>query len=178
MSFLLEQALAAIHHLSAAAWFGALVYRAFFVDPKALRFFPERTDFERFSLHLADGMRDVVLAALLTCGLSGFVLMGLRWDAASPSWLALMGVKAVLWVSAFAVFAYISWVFWPRRVFATETEVPAVRRQGVALALIMIGLAGLGMVLGQAGQALRTSDGLEQRATRSAPVEALVHSGR
>jgi len=178
MSFLLEQALAAIHHLSAAAWFGALVYRAFFVDPKALRFFHGRTDFERFSLHLADGMRYVVLAALLTCGLSGFVLMGLRWDAASASWLALMGLKAVLWVSAFAVFAYISWVFWPRRVFATETEIPAVRRQGVVLALVMIALAGLGMVLGQAGQALRTSDGLEQRAIRSAQVDALVHSGR
>src|SRR5262249_14199872 len=124
---------------------------------------------------LADGMRYVVLAALLTCGLSGFVLMGLRWDSALPSWLALMGLKAVLWVSAFAVFAYISWVFWPRRVFATETEVPAVRRQGVVLALVMIALAGLGMVLGQAGQALRTSDGLEQQASQVRVLGGSLH---
>src|SRR5690349_10772635 len=70
---LLDQVAAAIHLLSAAAWFGALVYRAFFVDPKALRFFGGGAGYERFSLDLAHGMRAVVLAALLTCGLSGFV---------------------------------------------------------------------------------------------------------
>jgi hypothetical protein len=155
MSSLLEQALTTVHHLSAAAWFGALVYRAFFVDPKSLRFFGEGPDYERFSLHLADGMRYVVLAGLLACGLSGFALLGLRWTAGSPAWLALMSLKAGLGAAAFAAFAYISWVFWPRRVFALAGEYPALRRQGMALALLMIALAGLGMLLGQLGQALR-----------------------
>ena len=107
----------------------------------------------RFSL--ADGMRFVVLAALLACGLSGFALLGLHAPAAPPTWLALMGLKAAVWAVAFALFAYISWVFWPRRVFAAEPEYPGVRRQGLALALVMIALAGLGLLLGQAAQGLR-----------------------
>jgi len=155
MAYLLEQALLAVHHLSAAAWFGALVYRLFVVDPKAQRYFGGGNDHERFSLHLADGMRGVVLAALLTCGLSGFALLGLRWTNTS-GWLTLMGLKTILWLGAFALFGYISWVFWPRRVFALEAEYRAIRRQGIVLALTMTTLAGLGIVLAQLGQALRS----------------------
>jgi putative copper export protein len=145
---MLDRILAAVHLLSAAAWFGALVYRAFFVDPRAARFFRHGPEFERFSLDLAHGMRLVVLSALLTCGLSGFALLGLKWNSADE-WQMLMAVKAGLWAVAFALFAYISWVFWPNRVFATAAEWPRVRRQGFWLALTMIGIAGLGTVLGQ-----------------------------
>ena len=151
---LIDQFVAAVHHLSAAAWFGALVYRAFFVDPKAFKFFRVSAEFEHFSLALAHGMRYVVLAALLTCGLSGFVLVGLRWNSAG-SWVALMACKLTLWVIAFALFAYISWVFWPRRVFAAGDELSRVRRQGLVLGLVMIGIAALGIVLGQLGQGVR-----------------------
>jgi hypothetical protein len=153
---ILDQALAAVHSLSAAAWFGALVYRAIFVDPKALRFFHAGPEFERFSLHLAHGMRYVVPAALLTCGLSGLALMGFRWSA-SDGWLALLAGKGGLWAVGFALFGYISWVFWPRRVFAAGTEIGRIRRQGVVLALAMIAIAGLGIVCGQVAQALRVS---------------------
>lgn len=149
MLSLLERGLLAAHILSSAAWFGALVYRAFFVDPAAKRFFGRGPEFERFSLHLADGMRHVVLAALLTCGGSGFGLLAIRWAGASQAYLALMGVKAVMWAMALAVFAYISWVFWPRRVFAVEEEHVAIHNQGLALSLTMIGLASLGILLGQ-----------------------------
>jgi hypothetical protein len=152
----LDQTLAGIHLLSSAAWFGALVYRAFFVDPKALRFFGGGAEFERFSLDLAHRMRYVVLAALLTCGLSGFALIGLRWNP-SDEWLVLMAVKSGLWAIAGALFAYISWVFWPRRVFAGPVEWKKVRRQGVVLAASMIGIAGIGILLGQIGQALRAA---------------------
>jgi len=162
MSFgaLIDQLVAAVHHLSAAAWFGALVYRAFFVDPKALKFFPASAEFERFSLDLAHGMRYVVLAALLTCGLSGFMLVGLRWNSAD-SWVALMTGKVTIWGIAFALFAYISWVFWPRRVFAEGNELSRVRRHGLILALVMIGIAGHGIVLGQLGQGVRNPAGVE-----------------
>src|SRR5262245_31090851 len=146
-----DQIAAAVHMMSAAAWFGALVYRVFFVDPKAHKFFAGGAGFERFSLDLAHGMRYVVLLALLICGLSGFVLVGLRWSAAD-GWLELVAGKAGLWAVALALFAYISWVFWPRRVFAAAADWPATRRQGLALALVMIGIAGLGFVLGQAAR--------------------------
>jgi hypothetical protein len=151
---LVDQLVAAVHHLSAAAWFGALVYRAFFVDPKALSFFRASAEFERFSLDLAHGMRYVVLAALLTCGLSGFMLVLLRWNSAD-SWFTLMAGKVTIWVIAFVLFAYISWVFWPRRVFAVGDELSRVRRRGLVLALVMIAIAGLGIVLGQLAQGLR-----------------------
>jgi len=154
VSGLLENAIAAVHHLSAAAWFGALVYRTFFVDPKALRFFGAGAEFERYSLDLADGMRYVVMAALVTCGLTGFALVGLRWNWIDQ-WLTLMAVKTGFWAIAFALFGYISWVFWPRRVFAVAGEWPSVRRRGFILSLVMVAIASLGFILGQLAQALR-----------------------
>jgi hypothetical protein len=156
MIWLLDQALMAVHLLSAAAWFGALVYRTLFVDPKALEFFAAGAGYERFSLDLAHGMRRVVMAALFACGLSGFLLVGSRWNA-GDGWLALVGGKAGLWAAAFALFAYVSWVYWPRRVFATADEWPAIRRRGLALSLAMIGIAGMGVVFGQLAQGIRTA---------------------
>jgi hypothetical protein len=145
---LLERALLAAHLFSGAAWFGALVYRTFFVDPKSRRFFARAGDFETYSLHLSDGMRYVVMLALMASGLSGFALAGLHWNA-DAAWQARVAAKAALWVLALAVFAYVSWVYWPRRVFATRAEWPRVRTQGLALSLVMIAIAALGMLLGQ-----------------------------
>jgi hypothetical protein len=156
MTGFIEHALAAVHLLSAAGWFGALGYRLFFVDPKAMTFLDGGAEFERFALHLADGMRRVALAALLTCGLSGFALAGLRWNTAD-GWVALVASKTGLWLIAFAGFAYVSWVFWPRRVFATVDEWAGVRRQGVLISLAMVAIASLGIVLGQLCQAARTT---------------------
>ena len=95
---LLEQLLFWAHGLSAAAWFGAIFYRTLVVDAKAFGYFPDRADYERFSTHLAHGMRYVVTAGLLTCGLSGFALLGLRWDGSNGAWLGLMAAKAGVWL--------------------------------------------------------------------------------
>ena len=76
------------------------------------------------------------------------------WNPAD-GWLAIMAAKVVVWMFASALFAYISWVFWPRRVFAVGSELPRIRRQGRMLALAMIGIAGLGIVFGQLGQLFR-----------------------
>lgn len=151
---ILDECVAAVHHLSAAAWFGALVYRAFFVEPKAQRFFNGGAEYERFSLELAQGMRYVVMLALATCGLSGFILVGLKWSS-SDVWLSFIAGKIGLWILACALFAYISWVFWPRRVFATDSEWPRVHRQGFILAVTMIGIAASGFLLGLAARAVR-----------------------
>src|SRR5438105_11488137 len=97
---LLEQFLFWVHGLSAAAWFGAIFYRTAVVDPKAFGYFANRADYERFSTHLAHGMRYVVTAGLLTCGLSGFALIGLRWDGANTTWLVLIAAKAAVWLGA------------------------------------------------------------------------------
>lgn len=146
---LLEQFLFFVHGLSGAAWFGAIFYRTLIVDGKAVSFFPDRADYERFSTHLAHGMRFVVIGGILTCGISGAILAGLRWRGEDGFWLALMAGKLVLWLGACVLFAYVSWVHWPRRVLAVRAEYAALRREGTFLAATMVLLAGTGFLLGQ-----------------------------
>ena len=147
---ILEQFLYWVHGLSAAAWFGGIFYRTLVMDPKAYRYFVDRAEYERFSTHLAHGMRYFVTAGLLTCGLSGFVLLGLRWNAPGDNLLGLMSAKVVVWLLACGLFAYVSWVHWPWRAFATPAEFRAYRREGIALATGMVLLSGAGFALGQA----------------------------
>jgi hypothetical protein len=146
----LEQLLYWVHGLSAAAWFGAIFYRTLVVDSKAFSYFRNRAEYERFSTHLAHGMRYFVTAGLLTCGLSGFALLGLRWESTSDNLLGLMAAKVAVWLLACGLFTYVSWVHWPWRAFATPAEFRAYRRQGIALAAGMVLLAGTGFALGQA----------------------------
>jgi hypothetical protein len=114
------------------------------------RYFAGRAEYERFSTHLAHGMRYLVSAGLLTCGLSGFALAGLRWDAANEAWVGLMAAKAAVWLAACGLFAYVSWVHWPWRSLAAPEEFAGYRRQGIALAVGMVLLSGTGFALGQA----------------------------
>ena len=147
---ILEQFLYWVHGLSAAAWFGGIFYRTIVIDPKAFRYFRDRAEYERFSTHLAHGMRYFVAAGLLTCGLSGFALLGLRWEASRDGLLGVMGAKVAVWLLACGLFAYVSWVHWPWRAFATPAEFRGYRRQGIVLAVGMVLLAGTGFALGQA----------------------------
>jgi hypothetical protein len=151
---LLEQFLLWVHGLSAAAWFGAIFYRTVVIDNKAFAFFPRRADYEHFSTHLAHNMRYFVIAGLLTCGLSGFALVGLKWDGANVVWLALLSAKAVVWLAAFTLFTYVSWVHWPWRALAAPEEFAQYRRDGQRLAYAMVILAGTGFALGQACRAI------------------------
>lgn len=147
-----EQLLFWVHGLSAAAWFGAIFYRTLTVDPKALAFFPDRADYERYSTHLAHGMRYMVTAGLLVCGLSGFALVLLRWDGSNGAWLGLMLAKVVVWLAAGGLFTYVSWVHWPWRSLAAPDEFVWYRREGQALAGAMVALSGTGFLLGQAAR--------------------------
>ncbi len=147
---LLEQVLFWVHGMSAAAWFGAIFYRTLVVDGKAFGYFDRRADYEKFSSHLAHGMRYFVTAGLLICGLSGFALVGLKWDGSSVAWLALMGAKSAVWLGACVLFTYVSWIHWPWRSLAAPEEFPKYRKQGQQLAYAMVVLSGAGFALGQA----------------------------
>ena len=151
---LLEQFLFWVHGLSGAAWFGAIFYRTLVVDAKAFTFFAKRSDYEHFSAHLAHNMRYFVIAGLLTCGLSGFALVGFRWDGTNISWLLLMGAKAGVWLGACGLFTYVSWVHWPWRALAAPGEFAEYRRHGQRLAYGMVILAGIGFALGQGCRSL------------------------
>src|SRR5438309_5771781 len=110
---LLEQLLYWAHGISGALWFGSIFYRTFVVDSKALAFFPDRAGYERFTAHMAHGMRYLVIAGLVVCGLSGFALVRLRWDGSNELWLGLMMAKVAVWLAAGVLFTYVSWVHWP-----------------------------------------------------------------
>ena len=146
----LEQVLFWVHGMSAAAWFGAIFYRTLVVDGKAFRYFTGAADYERFCTHMADGMRYVVAAGMLTCATSGFLLAGWRWNPDNAVWLGPVGAKVAVQVAAAGLFAYVSYVHWPWRSFAAPEESPKYRREGQRLALAMVALSGLGFVLGQA----------------------------
>ena len=147
---LLEQLLFWVHGASAAAWFGAIFYRFAVVDGKAFRYFADPGDYERFSTHLAHGMRYVVTAGMLTCAASGFALAGVRWNPDSGAWLGLIGAKVVVQVAAAGLFFYVSYVHWPWRCCAAPEESVRYRREGQRLAGAMVVLSGAGFVLGQA----------------------------
>ncbi|HEX4610623.1 MAG TPA: hypothetical protein VH092_20705 [Urbifossiella sp.] len=147
---LLEQVLFWFHGMSAAAWFGAIFYRTLVVDGKAFRYFADVAEYERFSTHLAHGMRYTVTAGMLTCAASGFALAGLRWNPENPVWLGLIGAKVVVQLAAAGLFAYVSYVHWPWRSLATPGEYAGYRREGTHLAAAMVMLSGTGFLLGQA----------------------------
>ncbi|AMV26427.1 hypothetical protein VT84_18660 [Gemmata sp. SH-PL17] len=153
----LEQFLFCVHGMSAAAWFGAIFYRTLVVDGKAFTFFDKRADYEHFSTHLAHNMRYFVTAGLLVCGLSGFALVGLKWDGSNIAWLVLMTAKAGVWLAACVLFTYVSWVHWPWRACAAPDEFARYRTQGQRLALGMVALAGTGLALGQACRAIASA---------------------
>ncbi len=144
-----EQIVTIAHGLSGAAWFGAIFYRTLVIDPKAFWFFENRAEYERFSTYLAHGMRYMVTAGMLTCGLSGFLLMAMKWQPTNTAWLGLMLAKSIVWLLAGAVFVYVSWVHWPYRSLAAPAEFAHYRREGVILAIAMVLLSGTGFVLGQ-----------------------------
>jgi hypothetical protein len=146
---LLEHVMFWVHGMSAAAWFGAIFYRFAVVDGKAYRYFAEPADYERFSTHLAHGMRYVVTAGMLTCAATGFALAGLRWQPDSGAWLGLVGAKVVVQVAAAGLFVYVSYVHWPWRSLAGPEEFAPDPREGQRLAGAMVLLSGTGFVLGQ-----------------------------
>jgi len=147
---LLELALTWMHGLSAAAWFGAIVYRTFTVDPKAKSFLTSPADYERFSVHLAHNMRYVVSVGIFTCGLSGFALAGLKWNGTADAEALLLGLKVVVWLAALLLFLHVSYVHWPWRSLADPNDFPAYQRRAFVPACGMIALAGTGFLLGQA----------------------------
>ena len=147
---ILEQVLLWAHGLSGAAWFGAIFYRTATVDRKVKSYCPEPAEYERLSIHLAHNMRYMVWGGILTCGLSGFALVGLRWQPENEAWLGLMGAKVVVWLAAVGLFCYVSYRHWPWRALAAPTESDRYRAEAQRLAWLMVALSAMGFLLGQA----------------------------
>ncbi|GAA0934854.1 hypothetical protein GCM10009554_21250 [Kribbella koreensis] len=138
--------IAIIHAGLAAAWVGGMAYSLFVVQPKLKKYFgPREDDREHLTAVIASGNRYKVLALIAVIALTGVALLLLdhhHW------WIH--ALKAVLLLVATGIFYYVSWHHWPRRIFATTTERPALQRQLIVLATVMLALAGTAFALGVA----------------------------
>ena len=135
-----------VHAGLAAAWVGGMAYSLFVVQPKLKRFFgPDEESREALTAVIASGNRYKVLALIAVIAVTGAVLLLLDHE---HWWIHL--IKAVLLIAATTIFWYVSWRHWPRRVFATAAERPALQRQLYLLAGTMLVLTGAAFALGVA----------------------------
>ena len=135
---------AIIHAGLAAAWVGGMAYSLFVVQPKLKRYFgPDQEGRETLTAVIASGNRWKVVGLIAAIALSGLILLLMRHE---HWWIH--AVKGLLLLCATGIFWYVSWRHWPRRVFATPAEVPALQRRLIVLATTMLGLTGLAFALG------------------------------
>ena len=91
---------------------------------------------------LAHGNRWPVVGLISLLWLSGFLLVLYRGAG------VLVAAKVVLLFAASALFWWVSWRGWPRRVFALPDELPALQRRFRRVALAMLCLVTLAYILG------------------------------
>jgi hypothetical protein len=138
---MLTRLLVLVHAGVGALWLGAMAYSLFTVQPKlAAMVGGDTEDAQRI---LAHGNRWRVVALIGALWASGIALA--FTDAASDN--GALAAKAILLAAASALFWWISWRAWPRRVFALPDELPALRRRFRAVAFAMLGLIGAAFAL-------------------------------
>jgi hypothetical protein len=145
-----------VHAGVSALWLGAMAYSLFVVQPKLARMVAVDTsaaeDAERAEdaqRILAHGNRWPVTGLIGLLWASGIALAALAPERSAGWWFVLAG-KAALLAGATALFWWISWRGWPRRVFALPAELPGLRRRFRLIALSMFGLVGAAYALGVA----------------------------
>ena len=148
MSFL-HALLAIAHALASAAWFGAMFYSLTVMQPRAKQFFATDDDFEEFVATVAQGARWKVFAAFAFVAITGVGLIVVaRPEPVTTAWLVIVTVKIVLFMLAVAIFSYASWRLWPRRIFASPAELPAVRRRFRQVGIALLAIAATSFALG------------------------------
>lgn len=137
-----------LHVLAGAAWFGSMFYSIFVLYPRLCRYFTDLAERERFLLALSHGARWHMVAAITLVALSGVGLLLTPRERMTDAWLTLIGVKTTLLIGSAVLFWRVSWHWWPARLFALETELPAVHRRFRLGAATMLVLVGANAVLG------------------------------
>ena len=135
---------AIIHAGLAAAWVGGMAYSLFVVQPKLKRYFgADQEGREALTTVIASGNRWKVVGLIGAIAVTGVVLLLID----SAHWW-IHAVKGLLLLGASGIFWYVSWRHWPRRIFATAAERPALQRQLRILATTMLALAATAFALG------------------------------
>jgi hypothetical protein len=158
---ILRAALALVHVGATAAWLGGMLYSIVVVRPRLAAFFADPGEREDFATVLAAGARWKVLglaAALLLSG-GGLTAVELA-EADSPgwAWIALVVLKTALFAAAVALFVYVSWRLWPRRLLANLTrspELPALQARFHTVGLTLTALVAAGLAAGVVAGSVR-----------------------
>jgi len=136
-----------VHLGVATLWFGSMAYSLFVVQPRLARALGDPVRAEEAYRALAAGNRWRVAGLIAVLALSG-VGLALLHDGRSATWWLLVSAKAGLLLAASALFWWVSWRGWPRRVFARPAELPAEQARFRRVALVMATLVGAAFLLG------------------------------
>jgi uncharacterized membrane protein len=153
-----EACLLAIHVLGGGVWIGAMVFSVFILQPRADAYFKRAADFEDFIFSVVHGARWKVFAGIVAILLSGVGLSvwpGHAIAAGNRLWMALYVGKLLAFAVAFGLFMYVSFVLWPKRTFATEDELPGIKRHFFRVGAVMVVANAVDMLLGIAAHVWR-----------------------
>lgn len=156
--FMAEAALLGVHVLGGGVWVGAMLFSIFVLHPRAEQYFERDADFESFIFTVVHGARWKVFAgvmAILGSGVGLSLWPGHAVMAADPVWLGLYVLKLALFCVSAGAFVYVSWILWPKRTFATATELPAIKAHFIRVGVVMVGANALNVALGIAAHVWR-----------------------
>lgn len=137
-----------VHVGVGALWWGSMAYSLFVVQPRLDRMVGDPARVEDAQRELAQGNRWPVVGMIAVLWLSGLGLVLVEAGSDGWWWWAGVAVKAALLGAATALFWWVSWRGWPRRVFALPAELPGLQRRFRLVALGMFGLVGVALATG------------------------------
>lgn len=157
----LRTALALVHVVVAAVWLGGMLYSLVVVQPRLRTLFTDAGEREDFATVLAAGARWKVLGLAAALVLSGAGMTAIELneaDSPSGAWIALVVAKAALLAAAVALFAYVSWRLWPRRLLANlsgSPELEGIQARFRVIGVMLTALVAAGLVAGVIAEAVR-----------------------
>lgn len=145
--------LAGVHGIGGGVWIGAVAFNLFVLTPRARAWFRASGEHEDFVFSVVHGLRWPVLAGAIAVVGTGIA----RWISARPqaseAWAALMLGKIACAIVSVGLFFFVTLRLWPRRVFATEDELPRIRRWffGIGVGIVAANMiaAALGVLAGE-----------------------------
>lgn len=141
---LLDVALHAVHIWTWGLYAGSLAYCYLRLFPDMRRWLASEERYEEFSLTTSHGLRWWIYGSLGLAGASGGALL-VRSGPHGPAFDLLIAGKFGLLAVSVALYTYVSYVMWPRRVFVAAAHRSAEQRRFFRVALGLVGL-----LLGQA----------------------------
>jgi hypothetical protein len=145
-----------IHLGVATLWLGSMAYSLFVVQPRLALAESDPARLEDLYRTLAAGNRWRVVALIGVLAVSGAGLVAVAAPAdRTAAWWVAVAAKAALILAASALFWWVSWRGWPRRVFALPAELPAEQARFRGVAVTMSALIGCAFVVGVAVAHLR-----------------------